>query len=80
MMTESIASGPNDMALAALEKEFGWPCWHDGDQYYACRPHTPHGEHDARGDDPADLREAITLALPQELAPTRHEIPVSVPR
>jgi hypothetical protein len=58
--------------LAALEREFGWTCWHDGDQYYARRPTTPHGEHDARGDDPTDLREAITLALQPTSTPTEH--------
>lgn len=59
----SIVSAPSDMTLADVEREFGWKCWSDGDQCYARRPQTPPGEHDARGEDPADLHEAITLAL-----------------
>jgi hypothetical protein len=54
---------PHDLTLADLEKKFGWICWQDGDQCYARRPQTPQDEHDARGDDPADLCEAIVLAL-----------------
>jgi hypothetical protein len=59
----STASAPAGMTLAGVQTEFGWTCWCDGDQCYARRPQTPPGEHDARGEDPADLREAIVLAL-----------------
>lgn len=57
-----MTSPASEPTLADLEREFGWPCWHDGDQCYARHPQTPHGDHDARGEDPADLREAILLA------------------
>lgn len=41
-----------------------WTFWHDPDgQDYARRPGTPKGGYDARGDDPADLLEAIQLNL-----------------
>jgi hypothetical protein len=47
-----------------VEREFGWPCWRDDGQCFARHPQTPPGDHDARGEDPGDLREAILLALP----------------
>jgi hypothetical protein len=52
--------------LADLEREFGWTCWHDGDQYYARHRLTAVEDYDARGDDPADLREAMLLAFPED--------------
>lgn len=56
----------SELTLADLENEFGWICWHDGGQYYARHPLTPADDHDARGDDPADLREAMLLAFPED--------------
>jgi hypothetical protein len=55
-------SGPT---LADVEREFSLTCWQDGDQYYARHPRTAAGDHDARGDDPADLREAILINIPE---------------
>jgi hypothetical protein len=59
-------TGPDGKpTLTDLEQEFpGWVCWDDADgQSYARRPETPDGDHDARGEDPLDLRDAIILAL-----------------
>jgi hypothetical protein len=60
----------SSLALAGLHREFGWPCWRDGDQYYARHPDTPAGHHDAQGEDPAGLREAILLARSPAPAPS----------
>jgi hypothetical protein len=74
-------STPHKATLADLETESGWICWQDSDQCYARRPQTPPDEHDARGEDPADLREAIMLALrldqdiPQVSTPPVHPAP-----
>ena len=58
-------SGPDgEPTLTDLEKEFGWTCRTGTDgQCYARRPTTPGHDHDARGEDPLDLRDAILLAL-----------------
>jgi hypothetical protein len=61
-MTTSSDPGAQP-ALGDLEEEFGWICWRADDQCYARRPDTPAHDHDARGEDPADLREAVILAL-----------------
>jgi hypothetical protein len=61
----------SERTLADVEREFGWSCWQDADQYYARHPQTPAGDHDARGDDPDDLREAILLALPRTIHQSR---------
>ena len=56
------ASG--EPALDDIRREFpGWVCWQRGGLCYARRPHTPEHGYDAHSDDPADLREAILLAL-----------------
>jgi hypothetical protein len=61
-------TGPDgEPTLTDLEKEFGWICWNAADgQCYARRPTTPGNDHDARGEDPLDLRDAIRLALSVE--------------
>lgn len=53
------------LTLDTLRRELpGWTFWHAPDgQDYARRPDTPDGGYDARGDDPADLLEAIQLNL-----------------
>ena len=61
----------DDRTLADVQREFGWPCWHDGDLLYARHPHTPPGHYDAQGDDPDDLREAILLTL-ERANPVQH--------
>jgi hypothetical protein len=71
--SRTIVSAPGGTTLASVEEEFGWTCWSDGDQCYARRPQIPPGDHDARGEDPADLREAIMMALQSshDITPSR---------
>ena len=53
-------------SLDDVRREFpSWACWERNGLCYARRQHTPHHDYDAHGDDPADLREAILLALSQ---------------
>jgi hypothetical protein len=56
---------PGELTLADLERELGWTCWQDGDECYARHPLTAVDDYDARGDDPADLREAILISFPE---------------
>lgn len=70
-ITGEAASGngpAGELTLADLEREFGLACWEDDGQYYTRHPLTAAGDYDAKGDDPADLREAILLNFPE----TRH--------
>ena len=60
-----IYTSDAERTLDDLRREFpSWTCWQRNGLCYAPRPHTPgHDDYDAHGDDPADLREAILLAL-----------------
>ena len=67
-MNDIHYTGPDgEPTLTDLEKEFGWTCWRGTDgQCFARRPTTPDNDHDARGEDPLDLRDTIRLALSAE--------------
>lgn len=69
----AYSASVSSLALADLQREFGWP---DGDEYSARRPDAATGHCDAEGEDPADLREAILLALSPVLSPSPHPGPV----
>jgi hypothetical protein len=75
-------TGPDHQPTRAdLEREFpGWVFWRwpDG-QYCARRIGTPEGDHDALGEDPQDLREAITLALDIEQEKKAGALPAQPP-
>lgn len=73
MTSDNIST--SERTLADVEREFGWPCWQDGDLLYARHPHTPTGDYDAQGDDPDDLREAILLTRENASTPRNPATP-----